>query len=215
MEIIMIHNHETWTSTCECEFMASGPVTRMSNHCIRYGWLFFFLVQQHPCLQDPLQRRTTKVLVASSMLTTCLNLLLNVLPTACSTSTTALYKSHLVNHCLFAFCTVAQHSDSLYICSCTIHTWWFHFHHSSKLDVLFGLHCYVHCFAPIYSLFTFISSNEKTFTQSWRCFGSFRPLRTLTKFTRVLYVLFTVVLSFQAFNVRKSFIFGGKMACTA
>ena len=215
MEIIMIHNHETWTSTCECEFMASGPVTRMSNHCIRYGWLFFSstasLLQDDWHWKYPLQRRTTKVLIASSMLTTCLN------PTACSTSTTAVVQSHLINHCLFAFCTVAQHSDSLHILVVRyMMMMMISLHHSSNLDFPLGLSTvmsirlrrFIFCSLPSVPTRK-LWPNHNGVSAPFGLYGHWRS------FTRVLHVLFTVVLSFQALTSGNHSFSVVKMACTA
>ena len=49
--------------------------------------------------------------------------------------------SHIlsITHCLFAFCTVAQHSDSLHILDVVRYLMMISLHHSSKLDFLLGL----------------------------------------------------------------------------
>ena len=213
----MIHNHETWTSTCECEFTASGPVTRISNHCIRYGWLF--LVQQHPCCKMTDMKISTptsdnKSLNSKLHVDNLLELTVNV-PTACSTSTTAVVQSHLVNHCLFAFCTVAQHSDSLHDFRCCMilddfTSSQFKAGFLLRLSTVMSIRLRRFIFCSLPSVPTRkLWSNHGSASAPFGLYGHWRS------FTRVFYVLFTVVLSFQAFNVRKSFIFGSKMACTA
>ena len=91
--------------------------------------------------------------------------------------------------------------------------WMISLHHSSKLDFLSPFTKeFIVVRRFFLSLFTSVSSNKKPFIHH----GVFRlcsAQRTLTKFTRVLYVLFTVVLS--SISTSRNHSFSVVNGCTA